>query len=91
MAGVPEGMHDWPLPPSEGGSAGGRGAALRMRVTMGSMGLPVLVHGEPLHSQLHGCAVQQEMCSTVPGCAQGEVTRTRLLMSGAGTGLRPSS
>lgn len=49
MAGVPVGMHDWPLPPSKGDSAGGRGAALRTRVWMGSTGLPVLVPGEPLH------------------------------------------
>lgn len=91
MAGVPVGMHDFPLPPSEGGSAGGRGAALRMRVRMGRTGLPVLVPGELQHSQLHGCAGRQEMCCIVPGCAQGEVTRTRLLMSRAGTGLRPSS
>lgn len=58
---------------------------------MHSTGLPVPVPGEPLHTQLHRCAGRQEMCWTVPGCALGEVTRTWLLMSRAGTGLRPSS
>lgn len=91
MAGVPVGMHDWPLPPSEGDSAGGRGAAIRTRVRMCSTGLPVPVPGEPLNTQLHRCAGRQEMCWTVPGCAWGEVMRTQLLMSRAGTGLRPSS